>query len=572
MYQHSQNKEEIDMIIKKRLATLTVVGALAATFGLAGPVNLAYAAGDLTNDGNGYCTSDGAGTGAQIQAAISAGCTVIDLGNNKYSITAPITLSRPITITNGELDMDVSLSGGGVSPLTVSSGGVTLSHLIIDGTYQVKGSQNADLLHLGNGSDSTQTTINDVHFTVGPNVNLAISGSATYPVVIEHCVFDGPSDAAAATTPGYKFHGFIYLTDMSDLTIGGSLLTDGNQFNGSGVNFLTIYVNIVGQSNATIENNQFTGPAVDDSGNYEPTSKYIYAMNTNSVIDVQNNTFNMTDSDQGVAVMVATSSQLTNFIGNNFNGFVADNTGDLPVLYTLTSGDTFGAVTPLPASLSDNTSYGFIVDYVGTVGGIGYFNNATITVSYDQNLPLAVVGTASNMPPTPTTGVTGDVTLDSADPTLIGYSFTGWSSDTTCDPANIYNPGDNVAFGADTTLYACWTKLESPSATAPGTTESGSSTSGNSQNAYGGGQGGTGNTGSTVQLVSSSSSVSGGSGALADGQDTQSLKVTLGGNQTGSTSGFSITTASGNVQLSSVTRNADGSFQLSLTSDTPGIY
>jgi len=218
------------------------------------------------------------------------------------------------------------------------------------------------------------------------------------------------------------------------------------------------------------------------------------------------------------------------------------------------------------AKISSNYADGNIVSltYDNSVDNVivTYDNSVTAGTNFSWQAPL----------PNPTHGFDPTVTLTNQIPAIAGFTFIGWASDALCDSnAVIYLPGTNYDFNTDTTIYACWS-ANPPAPSGPQNSSPPQNPQGNGgdQNVYIGGQGVT--SGSQVSLLSSTSSLSGGSSALANGQDTQLLQVTLNGTQAGSTAGFSISAVPGGVQLGAVTQNSDGSFTLAITSGTPGIY
>ena len=195
--------------------------------------------------------------------------------------------------------------------------------------------------------------------------------------------------------------------------------------------------------------------------------------------------------------------------------------------------------------------------------------SVTVSIAYKWTVTFDSDGT-----PVPSQKVIDDhtATRPTPDPTKANNQFNGWAeSPDDCSASDPRFDFDSHILKA-TTLYACWTPAP-PQQNVPSPANSGSTVSGGLQgNRNRDRYTGPGISRSQVRPICSTSSVTGGCAALADGQDTKLLQATLGGNQSGSTSGFSISSLPGGVQLASVTRNSDGSFMLGLTSSTAGIY
>jgi len=298
-------------------------------------------------------------------------------------------------------------------------------------------------------------------------------------------------------------------------------------------------------------------------------------------------TFTRTGSPTGTGNVVITVSPVLSLTSTaearviNYTAQDADISADFAAIgsgpfryYCLTENTTGGSVTTdatytPPVGPASDTLDCTVKDIYGLES-----NQVTVLVDIQQWWTVNFIDSLTNANSTFDVKTGEPATNPASDLSQLGYSFDGWFKDCSNKIAP-YAPTEIV--DDEQYWYACWTKLSSPSGTAnpanSGDAISGASQNGNNTaNGYGGGYTGPGVFGSQVRLVSSSSSLTGGSGALADGQDTQLLQATLGGNQSGSTSGFSVSSSPTGVQLSSVTRNSDGTFRLALTSTTPGIY
>jgi len=269
---------------------------------------------------------------------------------------------------------------------------------------------------------------------------------------------------------------------------------------------------------------------------------------------------------------------------NNFNNVQ---------LAVYASGDNNVSINATNTSFTDvDTAYGADTGYPGITypGTTPPAQNGSSSIQFDKkpiNVPHVFGGNngtapqhlvtlhsddQTNCPVSSVIVIVENGTMDDAGyppPMWTGYTFGEWMD----APA----PGGvpyvtSTAITADTDLYATCTANPAPVVPPPGNNNGTWSTSNNTVNGNSTYSGGVGATSSQVVLTSSSSSVTGGSGRVANGQDTQLLQVTLGGNQVGSTTGFSITSVPAGVTLASVTSTGTGSFQLALTSDTPGIY
>ncbi|MBQ8182332.1 MAG: InlB B-repeat-containing protein [Clostridia bacterium] len=75
-------------------------------------------------------------------------------------------------------------------------------------------------------------------------------------------------------------------------------------------------------------------------------------------------------------------------------------------------------------------------------------SQSTYTIKYNAN-----GGSGAPSSQTKQNGTT--VTLSSKVPVRFGYTFTGWSTTSTCDSINYY-PGSSFSKNQNTTLYACW--------------------------------------------------------------------------------------------------------------------
>jgi len=473
------------MKLNKRVTAFAVVGALAATFALTGPVTFAHAASTtsvadymVTNS----ITACDQSTLNTIIAAADDGDT-IDLDGQVCTLSGQVTVSSGIQLTNSQDSNDGTIHGGGIvlnatsstNYITVTADDVSLTGLTIVSGPDAAGG--GSVVYAGTSVSSLLVESNRLVLSGTTGAAILFDGAITVSADIKNNIItdtDAPDLATGAISNLIKIS--VKGTTQSDVTISGNEFPDGPW----------VVIAPSGNIKSTITNNIFNGPGAsvyNDSGQGAFIHTF-YSDGYDPEVTVTGNTFDFKGHHLGwEAVSVSLAENLHAFSGNHIlNAYLAQATDWVPGTPTPTDGFPFLYVStayhgsqdwdPTTQDLSGNTIDGHAVIFVGTdhffqsssgnaIGGSAFFNYVARTVFYNKNLPDYAIQAHWDVDSSWVDSTPGDSSgiILAAAPVLQGFVFDGWSSNpNSCDRqhANLFNPGSKEDFGSDLTLYACW--------------------------------------------------------------------------------------------------------------------